>query len=106
MSKTDKNESLIPEFQDRESLLRVAQSFNSMADQLRFAAKQLEGRQVNVAATSTCRRSYGFVQNWVGNVFQAISSLPVDLGAEADAEAAEIEAQLPTKKSARRKKAQ
>ncbi len=92
MAKNEKLEALIPEIQDRESLIRIADSFESMAQQLRFAAEQIKGRRTEVVATSTCRRSYGFVQNWVGNVFQAISSIPTDEQSRIDAQVAEIKA--------------
>lgn len=85
MAKTDKLDDLIPAIQTPESLLALADSLESMAGQIRFAASQLGKSPVEVVSTPTFRRSYGFVLNWVGNLFQAVSSLSLENAARAGA---------------------
>lgn len=72
-----KLDDLIPEIQNSHSLIAIAESMESMATQLRYAANQVKSGTIDVEATKTFRRSYGFVLNWLGNVFQAIATGPM-----------------------------
>lgn len=85
MQKNDQqSHRLIPELQDQASLNAIADSLESMAKQIRFAAEQVGEKPLEVPSTATFRRSHGFVLNWLGNLFQAVSSMSLAQIAESD----------------------
>lgn len=84
MAKNDKNESLIPDKQTEKSLNAIAEYFERTAKQLRFAASQVGNDPLSVPSTTTFQRGFGFVQNWIGNLFQSITSAPLGQSASDD----------------------
>lgn len=75
--KKEKNDELIPDIHTRKSLEALADFF-AAARQLRFAAGEVGGDGIEVASTTTVRRGLTYVKNWVGNLFQAISSASLE----------------------------
>lgn len=57
---------------NNQALYDVADSLESMAKQLRIAAKQVGENRVEVAETDTFRREHAFTANWVNRLQVAV----------------------------------
>ncbi len=78
MAKSELPDELIPDTHTSESLNALADFFDAAARQVRFAAKDIEDRGIDVVGTPTLRVGYRHVRNWIGNLFQAISSVSLE----------------------------
>lgn len=78
MAKQEKIENLIPDSQSGQSLNALADYFERVVAQLRFAANQVGDKNIEVVSTPTFRRGIGYAQSWLGNLFQSVSSMPFE----------------------------